>query len=313
MNSDERFITKILDDGSPFVIWEKEKKGTFKQGMILDTWVCDNPECRYLHFQAVAIDERFKNMKFKRKKFVYTVESQINKKPEPLPNQNLMASIHINSAKVSVQADAPIENKDQDFLRWLAKEIKGDFFEVMKRRWRMAKGVNRDRWQKKDWSWWEPGLVVGWDEVFPDDPDFLFNISGNRYWARDMYCVNPGCPCKDITLAFAGFDEEEKPKELGTVSINLKQFRIDEIQAIGTSAEKLTQIWMKFQKEAGVKKILKTRQKEMKIIGKEIARLSLKNKSKGLRAGSKIGRKVGRNDPCPCGSGKKYKKCCLNK
>lgn len=23
--------------------------------------------------------------------------------------------------------------------------------------------------------------------------------------------------------------------------------------------------------------------------------------------------KVGRNDPCPCGSGKKYKKCCINK
>ncbi len=25
------------------------------------------------------------------------------------------------------------------------------------------------------------------------------------------------------------------------------------------------------------------------------------------------GDKVGRNDPCPCGSGKKHKKCCLNK
>jgi preprotein translocase subunit SecA len=24
------------------------------------------------------------------------------------------------------------------------------------------------------------------------------------------------------------------------------------------------------------------------------------------------GAKIGRNDPCPCGSGKKYKKCCLN-
>jgi hypothetical protein len=23
--------------------------------------------------------------------------------------------------------------------------------------------------------------------------------------------------------------------------------------------------------------------------------------------------KIGRNDPCPCGSGKKYKKCCLRK
>ncbi|BCO09158.1 hypothetical protein GF1_15340 [Desulfolithobacter dissulfuricans] len=24
-------------------------------------------------------------------------------------------------------------------------------------------------------------------------------------------------------------------------------------------------------------------------------------------------KKVGRNESCPCGSGKKYKKCCLNK
>jgi preprotein translocase subunit SecA len=29
-------------------------------------------------------------------------------------------------------------------------------------------------------------------------------------------------------------------------------------------------------------------------------------KQKPVRAG----KKVGRNDPCPCGSGKKYKKCC---
>ena len=24
-------------------------------------------------------------------------------------------------------------------------------------------------------------------------------------------------------------------------------------------------------------------------------------------------KKIGRNEPCPCGSGKKYKKCCINK
>jgi len=33
------------------------------------------------------------------------------------------------------------------------------------------------------------------------------------------------------------------------------------------------------------------------------------NKKQPIRAGQKIGP----NDPCPCGSGKKYKKCCLNK
>jgi uncharacterized protein YecA (UPF0149 family) len=66
----------------------------------------------------------------------------------------------------------------------------------------------------------------------------------------------------------------------------------------------LTQIQQKFQKEAGVKKTLKTRQKEMKIIGKENAELSFNNRSQGQKSDSK----VGRNDPCPCGSGKIYKK-----
>ena len=27
----------------------------------------------------------------------------------------------------------------------------------------------------------------------------------------------------------------------------------------------------------------------------------------------RINEKIGRNDPCPCGSGKKYKSCCLGK
>ena len=27
----------------------------------------------------------------------------------------------------------------------------------------------------------------------------------------------------------------------------------------------------------------------------------------------RVEEKAGRNDPCPCGSGKKYKRCCLNK
>jgi len=33
-------------------------------------------------------------------------------------------------------------------------------------------------------------------------------------------------------------------------------------------------------------------------------------KSAGETTQKRQGVKVGRNDPCPCGSGKKYKKCC---
>jgi uncharacterized protein len=38
------------------------------------------------------------------------------------------------------------------------------------------------------------------------------------------------------------------------------------------------------------------------------ARLTTQSRSPALRPGPKIGR----NDPCPCGSGKKFKKCCMN-
>jgi len=60
----------------------------------------------------------------------------------------------------------------------------------------------------------------------------------------------------------------------------------------------------------------KARQKELN----ELASNYRKNKEQNtLENGAKVvpfkrdSPKVGRNEPCPCGSGKKYKKCCLNK
>jgi preprotein translocase subunit SecA len=35
--------------------------------------------------------------------------------------------------------------------------------------------------------------------------------------------------------------------------------------------------------------------------------------TKGQKPMAEAKRKVGRNDPCPCGSGKKYKHCCMRK
>ena len=308
MKANKTYISKILDDGGPFVIWEKVKKGEFKRGMILDTWVCDNPECRYLHIKAIGIDERFKDMRFKGEKFVYNLETHGNQTLEPPPDQQLLASVHIDSSQVSIADGTPQEKRDQELFSWLTKEMKGHFFEFMIRRWRMGKKVSHDQWRKMDWSWWEDGLLVGWDEVFPDEPDFVFYVSEKRYWVRDLYCISPGCHCKDANLSFTEIKGEKKYKELGAVSIDLKQFRVSDIQAMGASSEELMRLWMAFQKEPGMKRTLKTRQKEMKHIGKEIVSFSFKNKSRGLKSSLK----VGRNDPCPCGSGKKYKKCCLN-
>ena len=43
---------------------------------------------------------------------------------------------------------------------------------------------------------------------------------------------------------------------------------------------------------------------------KEVAKKIITNDGKDTVKTSKKSDKIGRNDPCPCGSGKKYKQCC---
>ena len=43
---------------------------------------------------------------------------------------------------------------------------------------------------------------------------------------------------------------------------------------------------------------------------KEVVKKVITNDGKETIKTSKKSDKVGRNDPCPCGSGKKYKQCC---
>ncbi len=45
----------------------------------------------------------------------------------------------------------------------------------------------------------------------------------------------------------------------------------------------------------------------------EDKRKALTKEAKNMHTIVRAEKKVGRNDPCPCGSGKKYKHCCMNK
>jgi len=60
--------------------------------------------------------------------------------------------------------------------------------------------------------------------------------------------------------------------------------------------------WSSFEQTEAQKR---EQEKRVKEIEKELAKEEQSKKKKP--------KKVGRNDPCPCGSGKKYKKCCLKK
>ena len=310
MDDGVRSISKSLDDGGPFIIWENGKKGDLKRGMLVDTMVCDNPECRYIHIHADAIDERFTDVTLKGGKLTYSLRRKKGQKAAPVPKQQLAASFHIDSSEVSVAADTPAQLRDPELLSWLRREIAEGLSAALVRRWRMYKEPDHDQWRRMDWGWWEEGVLVGWGDVFPDEPDFLLDVTGARYWIRDLYCVTPDCPCTDVTFSFAECADMEETRQLGSVRIDLKRFTVADIQPIGASSEDLMGLYQVFLKEGKrLKRTLKTRQKAMRAIGEEIATMSGANAQKDF----KLSPKVGRNDPCPCGSGKKYKKCCLGK
>jgi hypothetical protein len=55
-------------------------------------------------------------------------------------------------------------------------------------------------------------------------------------------------------------------------------------------------------------KVLRARHSRLRAIYAHCRQRNLKASETAMRTGS-----VGRNDPCPCGSGKKFKKCCMAK
>jgi hypothetical protein len=146
---------------------------------------------------------------------------------------------------------------------------------------------------------------------------------GVEYLVNDLYCPNPDCDCGDFYLAF--FRERPSPSVRGTPSAEycfLATLSLDgHIKSVecrrGTRGEALAMLkaW-----RAGpnfARDLEDFQWRDWKI--KQIAERNFSGRSESDPAEdrqsppaerlSSAGR-VGRNEPCPCGSGKKYKKCC---
>jgi len=53
-----------------------------------------------------------------------------------------------------------------------------------------------------------------------------------------------------------------------------------------------------------------TRQAATRAVPSEMAKVAVASAGGGKLQPRRAGKKIGRNEPCPCGSGKKYKYCC---
>jgi hypothetical protein len=147
----------------------------------------------------------------------------------------------------------------------------------------------------------EPGTMIPYDAMFPDDWDMLFERDGRTYWVVDHHCPNPACTCAETVLEIQDISRHEA-RHIGQFSLDMKA-RPPRPRASSEQVAPLFEtLWAHYEAD------LRRHQREAHQAIKAFAatRPASGKTQPPLRATTL----PARNAPCPCRSGKKYKRCC---
>lgn len=157
----------------------------------------------------------------------------------------------------------------------------------------------------------DKGICLSYAQVygenFNDNRYLFFEFKDREYFVDDQYCINPNCQCNEVILSFIDIIPDKEKQEVQFVLRVPFVSGNYELKYSGSiTEEEIKQVFDHFKEHTNDELgLLKRRYAKMKEFGKE------RNERKKQKELPKIaGITVGRNDPCPCGSGKKYKKCC---
>ena len=166
----------------------------------------------------------------------------------------------------------------------------------------------------------ESGVMVGYYEIFPYARQLFLEVENEKYCVDDQYCVVTSCTCNDIALTFIPLRENinEDVDVCPAIFYNYE----DRTWGMDNTAEEPTSLAKALVRELikqGLHHTFREHHKKLRTLYKEYKKKhfsALRNDSRVEfnRAPERtLQGKLGRNDPCPCGSGKKYKKCCSGK
>lgn len=156
---------------------------------------------------------------------------------------------------------------------------------------------------------------------------FFFHHEGRDYLLEDHYCPTPSCDCRRVHVEF--WERVESAARVPRVDVRqqlMAVFLLDgTFERLQFSredprvAERLCRAW---RQQCGYQlEEFRRRYQQLKALGQR--RLGATSGTATAapdklpdrvppppREGSPLGRRVGRNEPCPCGSGQKFKRCC---
>jgi hypothetical protein len=165
--------------------------------------------------------------------------------------------------------------------------------------------------------------TVTYAEVFPSRGSFEFQLDSDEWVADDMYCLDPECNCGEVFLSFIPPSEDDPTEDMPEEPTAFYDYGSASFDASNEPAGQpapATLVGALRQAHPDLDLRLEQRHRELKSLYRD----AVQNKSdapspdassetpEDLKPPTPIRKsvRVGRNEPCPCGSGKKYKKCC---
>jgi SEC-C motif-containing protein len=267
---------KRIDDGRPLVVWRR-RDDVGADGFVVTTMICSNAECPC---EEMSLEISSVRRSGAEKAIVDTAP--------------LQATYFVGLNRVELVDGRPISFA-VDAANWILEQLRTDeHLEWLRERWSRGRARMSEESARLPEDW-EPGTLVPYDEVFALDWDLTVVHEKRLYHVVDQYCPNPACSCDRVVANF--FDLTDNGRHVGSADALLHNGRRFTINGEPLAA----QLWNNLLDQHGAKEL---RRRYLRII--DVARRS-ELREEPLR----VAKKIGRNDPCPCGSGKKYKRCCL--
>ena len=216
--------------------------------------------------------------------------------------------------------DSGCEQMIEEFIRDVDKPTKSR----IKKRFEAGKQYGGDQLrQDLDPTAYKHGDLVLYCDVFnsPLYHLFTFDYGCDNYYVLDRYCISPGCKCKEVHLEFHIKEKNDTAYRLMfgvMLSLKTGKYRIEGKYG-NLSNKQIKEIYLHFMdKICSIKKendldfmLLKDRYNHMKKVNLLQHSAEAESSDRSRQSSKKaVTVKAGRNEPCPCGSGKKYKKCC---
>ncbi len=143
---------------------------------------------------------------------------------------------------------------------------------------------------------------------------FAFEHEGASFAVVDSYCLKPDCRCEELLLDFFRFGEEVEPGRCTfSVPFEGRPSLEDKVAMTDDQADAVYEEWSAVRPDWFDEKEIRQRYATIKEVGtRSLSSQPSPPAEEMPPLPSENSLRVGRNDPCPCGSGRKYKKCCLS-